>query len=158
MEKIPSLWIFDVDGTMTDGGIYYDNNGNEFKKFNTRDAAAFFALKAVGCKSMVLTGRECAATKKRMQELDIDFIVQGVKDKKTFVDGFLREKNLSYDDVACVGDDWNDLSLMKECGFKACPAGACKEIKQIADYISSLDGGQGAVRDIAETFLVKRNE
>ena len=157
MKKIPFLWIFDVDGTMTDGGVYYDNNGNEFKKFNTRDAAAFFALKEAGCKTMVLTGRECAATKRRMQELGIDFIVQGIKDKKTFVDSFLSEINITYGEVACVGDDLNDLALMNECGFKACPAGACKEIKAVADYISPFDGGQCAVRDIVEAFLVERN-
>ena len=76
--------VIDVDGTLTDAGIYYDEHGNELKKFCTRDAAGFFAAKILGIKTIILTGRECAATLRRMQELKVDHIVQNVKDKVSY--------------------------------------------------------------------------
>lgn len=77
-------WIIDVDGTMTDGGIYYDSNGNEVKKFNTRDAAGIFVCKKLGIKTVVITGRTSKATEKRMSEIKIDYLFQGIKDKLFF--------------------------------------------------------------------------
>ena len=73
--------VIDVDGTMTDGGIYYDENGNELKKFCTKDAAGFFIAKRVGIKTVILTGRECQATTKRMKELQVDYLFQNITDK-----------------------------------------------------------------------------
>lgn len=77
-------FVIDVDGTMTDAGIYYDDSGNELKKFCTKDAAGFFTAHAVGMKIMVLTGRECKAVTRRMQEMSVEFIFQNIKDKKIF--------------------------------------------------------------------------
>ena len=149
------LWIIDVDGTLTDSGIYYDSYGNELKKFSTKDAAGFFSLHALGLETMILTGRECNATLRRLQELNVTYIFQGIKNKKQFLVDFLREKKpeISFDNIACIGDDLNDLDIMQMCGLKACPADSCTEIKSIADYISSINGGHGAVRDIIESYL-----
>lgn len=91
--------IIDVDGTMTDSGIYYDENGNELKKFCTKDAAGFFVAKVSGIKIMVLTGRECKATKRRMQELKVDYIEQGVVDKVNFIKNFMKENNLKKENL-----------------------------------------------------------
>lgn len=82
-------WIIDVDGTMTDSGIYYDENGNEMKKFSTKDAAGFFAARQCGMKIMVLTGRECQAVTRRMSEMGVEYICQNVKDKKTYLKYFI---------------------------------------------------------------------
>lgn len=150
------LWIFDVDGTLTDSGIYYDNNGNELKKFSTKDAAGVFALNCIGAKTMVLTGRECFATERRMKELKVDYIFQNIKDKKRFLLDFLKKENVKLTEVAYIGDDVNDLSVMHMCGYKACPMDACNEIKSIADYISIKNGGNGAVRDIVENYLLNK--
>ena len=79
------LLVIDVDGTMTDGGIYYDNSGNELKKFSTKDAAGFFAAHKAGIKLMVLTGRNCAATAKRMEELQVEFLFQNIRNKAMFL-------------------------------------------------------------------------
>ena len=79
MKRIVKYWVVDVDGTMTDAGIYYDEKGNEIKKFCTKDAAGFFAAQAVGMKVIILTGRECAATTRRMQDLKVDFLFQNIK-------------------------------------------------------------------------------
>ncbi len=148
--------VIDVDGTMTDGGIYYDENGSEIKKFNTRDAAGFFAAKAAGIKIIVLTGRECAATTRRMNELKVDFIFQNIKNKKEFLSVFMEEKNIVRKEIGYIGDDLNDLAPMKLTGYIACPSDSCREIKDIADYISSNKGGHGAVRDIIEHILRER--
>ena len=86
--------IIDVDGTMTDAGIYYDDHGNELKKFCTRDAAGFFAAKQAGIKIMVLTGRECQAVTRRMTELKVDFLYQNIKEKASFLQKFIAENKI----------------------------------------------------------------
>lgn len=149
--------VIDVDGTMTDGGIYYDEHGNEQKKFCTKDAAGFFAAKKVGIKIIVLTGRKCAATERRMRELKVDYLFQNVKDKKKFLETFMNENQIEKTELAYIGDDLNDFPPMTLAGYIACPNDSCLEIKQIANYISSKNGGYGAVRDILEHYLRECN-
>lgn len=151
------LIVIDVDGTMTDAGIYYDENGNELKKFCTRDAAGFFAAHQVGMKIMVLTGRECAATTRRMNELKVEYIYQNVINKAEFLKKFMEENCIIKEELCYIGDDLNDLPSMKLAGYVGCPADSCIEIKQIADYISSVNGGCGAVRDVIEHILRGKN-
>lgn len=147
--------VIDVDGTMTDGGIYYDQQGNEWKKFCTKDAAAYFVCRNVGISTVVITGRESNATARRMDELKIDYVFQEVKEKKTFLQQFMDENNISKDELGYIGDDLNDYASMCMAGFVGCPKDACWEVKQIADYISPVKGGYGAVRDIVEHMLRK---
>lgn len=150
--------VIDVDGTMTDAGIYYDENGNEWKKFCTKDAAGFFAARAVGMKIFVLTGRECAATTKRMQEMKVDFLVQNIKDKVAYLEDFMSKEGITYEEIGYLGDDLNDLICMKRVGFAGCPEDACEEIKEISDYVSGVKGGHGAVRDIISYLLKQRGQ
>ena len=147
--------ILDVDGTLTDGGIYYDEYGNELKKFCTKDAAGIIAAKAVGLKIFVLTGRECFATTRRLKELNVDSLYQNVKDKAEWLSKWKAERNITKDSIGYIGDDLNDLSAMKLCGFIGCPADACEEIRCAATYVSHISGGNGAVRDIIEWYLKK---
>ena len=156
-EKIKYL-VIDVDGTMTDAGIYYDENGNEVKKFCTKDAAGFFTAHAVGMKIMVLTGRECAATARRMKEMKVDFLIQNCKDKITYLDNFCKEQGIIFEEIGYLGDDLNDYTGMKLAGFSGCPKDACEEIKEICDYVSTMKGGHGAVRDIISYLLKQRGE
>lgn len=147
--------VVDVDGTMTDGGVYYDNFGNELKKFCTKDAAGFFAAAQVGIKTLVLTGRDCPATVLRMKELKADFVFQNVKNKLEFLLNFMKENNIVKEELGYIGDDLNDLPPMSLAGYIGCPADACKEVKEIANYISTQHGGNGAVRDVIEHYLRK---
>lgn len=147
------LLVIDVDGTMTDAGIYYDEHGNELKKFCTKDAAGFFAAHQAGIKIMVLTGRKCEATTRRMTELKVDYLYQNVKDKIGFLKQFMAENELDKDEIGYIGDDLNDLPPMKLAGFVGCPADSCPEVIEIAHYVSSLNGGHGAVRDVIEHLL-----
>lgn len=150
--------IIDVDGTMTDGGIYYDEHGNELKKFCTKDAAAYFACKQAGIRTVVITGRMCDATKRRMEELKIDCVFQGVKDKETFIRNFMEEHDIEKTELGYIGDDLNDYSSMKLAGFVGCPKDACQEVRKLANYVSSIPGGNGAVRDIVEHILRESGE
>lgn len=150
--------IIDVDGTMTDAGIYYDEHGNELKKFCTKDAAGYFAARKAGIKLMVLTGRECQATTRRMQEMKFDYIVQNIKDKESYVKDFMEKNGIAREEVGYIGDDLNDLPSMKLCGFVGCPEDACEEVKEQSDYISGVKGGYGAVRDIISAVLKERGE
>lgn len=157
LSKIKYL-VIDVDGTMTDAGIYYDEHGNELKKFCTKDAAGYFAAHLVGIKLMVLTGRECQATTRRMQEMKFDYVVQNIKDKYSYLEDFMKENGILREEIGYIGDDLNDLPPMKLCGFVGCPADACEEVKEYADYVSGIKGGYGAVRDIISAVLKKRGE
>lgn len=150
--------VIDVDGTMTDAGIYYDEHGNELKKFCTKDAAGYFAAKRAGITLMVLTGRECQATLRRMQEMKFDYIVQNIKDKATYLTDFMAANGLVKEDVGFIGDDLNDLPPMKLCGFVGCPADACDEVREYADYVSGINGGSGAVRDVIFAMLKVRGD
>lgn len=150
--------VIDVDGTLTDAGIYYDENGNELKKFCTKDAAGFFAAHAVGIKYMILTGRECAATTRRLTEMKADYLIQNCKDKIAYLQDFITQENISFEEIGYLGDDLNDYTGMKLAGFTGCPEDACEEIKEICDYVSSVKGGHGAVRDIISYLLKQRGE
>lgn len=157
LKKIKYL-VIDVDGTMTDAGIYYDEHGNELKKFCTKDAAGYFTAQRAGIKLMVLTGRECQATTRRMQEMKFDYIVQNIKDKASYLKNFMEQNNIVKQELGYIGDDLNDLPPMKLCGFVGCPEDACEEVKEHADYISGVKGGYGAVRDIISAVLKERGE
>lgn len=156
-EKIKYL-VIDVDGTMTDAGIYYDEHGNELKKFCTKDGAGFFAAHKAGMEILVLTGRECAATTRRMKEMQVDHLVQNCRDKVTYLLQFMAERHISREQMGYLGDDLNDLPAMGLCGFVGCPEDSCVEVKERADYVSSIKGGHGAMRDIIEYLLRSRGE
>ena len=158
MSRKIRLLVIDVDGTMTDGGIYYDDNGNELKKFMVRDAAGFFTARYVGIEIMVLTGRECNATKKRMTEMHVDYLYQNVKEKASFLREFIEKNGYDKSEIGYIGDDLNDLASMRLCGFVASPLDACREVKEVADYISPYKGGRGVIRDVVEYLLRRSGE
>lgn len=157
LKKIKYI-VIDVDGTMTDGGIYYDEHGNETKKFCTKDAAGIFAARNAGIKTIILTGRECKATTRRMAELKVDYVIQNIKIKVDYLKEFMERENISVEELGYIGDDLNDISPMSLAGFVGCPADSCKEVMKRADYISSIKGGYGAVRDVIEYLLTERNQ
>ena len=150
--------VVDVDGTLTDSGVYYDDNGNELKKFSTKDGAGFFAAKEAGIEIIVLTGRACAATTRRMKEMKVTELYQNVLQKKQFLEDYMKEHGIKKEEIGYIGDDINDLSPMSLCGFVGCPANSCREVLQRADYVSPVVGGQGAMRDVVEYILRGRGE
>ncbi len=147
------LLVLDVDGTLTDGGLYLDSTGNEMKKFSVRDGAGLMLARAAGIRVMILTGRESEPVRRRAAELHLDWCVQNCKDKRAYLAAFLAEQGLSKEQAAYVGDDWNDLAAMQLCGFVACPANAAPEVAALADYVCPQKGGDGAVRGAVEYLL-----
>lgn len=115
-------------------------------------------MNAMGIQTVVVTGRKCLATERRMSELKVKYLYQEIREKKAFLEIFIREKEIAFSEIGFIGDDLNDYMAMSVCGFKACPSDACREIKEIADYVSVMDGGRGVVRDIAEYILKSRGQ
>ena len=138
------LLVLDVDGTMTDGGVYYDSTGNELKKFAIKDGAGIVLARAAGMQVMICTGRECEAVRCRAQDLHIDYLFQNVHDKAAFLSRFMAEHSLTKQDVA-----------MALCGFVACPADAAGPVLGRADFICRQKGGEGAVRGTVEEILLR---
>lgn len=155
--KNVKLIVMDVDGTMTDGGVYFDSNGVESKRFDVHDGAGILLAQQVGIEFMILTGRNSVCVERRASELKIKYVYQGVSDKLGFLEGFIQENELSFDQVAYIGDDLNDYRLMQAVGVKVCPSNAVKEIMDICDIQLSKKGGSGAIREFVEILLKDRD-
>ena len=149
------LLILDVDGTMTDGGVYYDATGNELKKFAIKDGAGIVLARAAGIQVMICTGRACEAVRRLAADLHIEYLYQNVADKAAFLRGFLAEHHFSREQAAYCGDDLNDLAAMALCGFVACPADTVDAVRRRADFVCPHRGGEGAVRDAIEEILTR---
>jgi len=145
--------LVDVDGVLTDGGIYYDGNGNELKKFNVKDGQIIKYLKNNLIILGVITGRTSIAVDKRVKELGFDFYRKGISDKVESLNEFLNIYNLKTDEVAYMGDDIIDLAILNLVGFSGTPADSRKYIKERVDFIANSKGGDGAFRDFADYIL-----
>lgn len=151
-EKI-KLIILDVDGTLTDGNIYLDNNGNEMKAFNVKDGFAIAQAIKHGIIFVIVTGRSSELVVNRARELKITEVHQGIKNKTKKINEILEKYDILNEELAYIGDDINDFPAMKLAGFKGVPFDGVQELKEIADFISSACGGKGAVREFVETIL-----
>jgi YrbI family 3-deoxy-D-manno-octulosonate 8-phosphate phosphatase len=147
------LFVVDVDGTLTDAGMYYSSEGEQLKKFNTHDARGLELLGDKGIRIIILTGENSEIVTARARKLGIQDCFIGIKDKHEFLEEFCLVHRYSFADIAYAGDDLNDLECMKRAGFAACPADAVDEIKNVTHYVSPLNAGQGAVRDICDYIL-----
>lgn len=147
------IFVMDVDGTMTDGSMYYSQNGEELKRFFVRDGMGIILLQKAGIKTALLTSEDSDIAKKRGEKLKIDSIITGSKNKTRELKQLVEDFNLEMENVAYMGDDVNDLHAMKLAGFSACPSDAVESVKSISDYASVYPGGRGAVREICELIL-----
>jgi 3-deoxy-D-manno-octulosonate 8-phosphate phosphatase (KDO 8-P phosphatase) len=156
LEKI-KLIVLDVDGTMTDGGIYIDNNQVEAKKFSVKDGAGIVLAQSVGIDFLILTGRSSHCVEQRCKELKIKYIVQGIFNKVDYLKEFATSHNFLPENIAYIGDDLIDLPAMRYVGISACPIDAAEEVKAYCDVVLSHKGGDGAVREFIE-ILLKENK
>lgn len=147
------MLLLDVDGVLTDGRIIYDNNGVESKAFHVRDGHGLKLLQRAGVKVGIITGRESQVVAHRAAELGIDLVYQGVKDKLVPYEEILESHGLSDEQVAYVGDDLVDLPILSRVGLACTVADGVPELKPYVDYISTLAGGAGAVREICDMIL-----
>ena len=149
------LVITDIDGVWTDGGMYYDSQGNETKKFNTSDSAGVLFLKHNHIPLAIMTGEANIIVVNRAKKLNIKHIFLGVKDKLSCAKVLCNELNINLENVAFIGDDINDIHLLKSVGFSACPNNAPVYIKDKVDLVLKTNGGDGAFRIFIETLLNK---
>jgi YrbI family 3-deoxy-D-manno-octulosonate 8-phosphate phosphatase len=156
MQKI-KLFITDIDGVWTDGGMYYDNFDNEFKKFNTSDSAGVLYAKALNIPVAIITGEDTIIVKRRAEKLKIDYLFQGVKNKIVVAHQLVESLGISLADCAYIGDDINDIPLLKAVGFSASPANASVYIKDLVHYVTVAKGGDGAFREFVEHILRQNN-
>lgn len=152
---IPKLVITDIDGVWTDGGMYYDDKGNEWKKFNTSDSAGVLFLRLLNIPVAIMTGENSEAVKRRAEKLKIDFLYLGAKDKVQLATDLCAQERINLDEVAFIGDDLNDIKLLQEVGFSGSPANAPEYVKRHADLVTQKKGGEGAFREFVETILAR---
>ncbi len=150
------LFISDVDGTLTDAGMYYGENGEEFKKFNTHDGKGFELLRKAGIKTGIITSENTKIVENRAKKMKVDYLYQGLehKGKLEIAKEICQKENISLQEVAYIGDDINCKELLQSVGLAACPANALEEIRNIANIIQlSKCGGDGAVREFVSRVV-----
>lgn len=152
------LLVFDVDGTLTNGDITYTSSFEELKTFNVNDGFAIvFWTKYLGKKAAIITGRESKIVEHRAKELKIEYLYQNAKDKLLVLDEILKKENLNYNQVAAIGDDLNDLKMLKKVGLSFTPQSAVDLVKNSVNIVCQKSGGKGAVREMIEYVLKEEN-
>lgn len=147
------LLVLDVDGVLTDGGLYYGPGDVELKRFHTRDGLAMKASPGAGLAIAILTARSSVALTRRVNELGIELVVQGSGDKARDLRRLLTAAEATPEQTAYMGDDLADLGPMKRCGYAIAPADAASDVRAAADLVTQARGGHGAVREAIETLL-----
>ena len=147
------LMAFDVDGVLSDGSLFYTDDGIEIKAFNSVDGLGLNLLKKAGITIAVITGRKARCVEIRMQHLGIDLLFEGVGNKLETMQELLAKLGLKADEAGFMGDDIIDLQVMAACGFSAAPADGHELAKRYARLIASKKGGHGAVREVCEFIL-----
>lgn len=155
-KKIKML-LTDCDGVLTDGGMYYSEYGDELKKFNTKDGMAVAKLREHGIKFGIITGENIQIVHRRAEKLKADVCYIGATDKASVLDEICNKFQLSYNEIAYIGDDLNDLEILKRVGLPCSVASATQLAKQAAIYITQAKGGEGALREVAEVILNAKN-
>lgn len=151
-----TLFLTDVDGTLTDGGMYYSENGECLKKFNTRDGMGFQLLREAGIKTGIITSEITDIVQRRASKLKIDYVIQGQshRGKLAAAEQICRQEGIELCEVAYIGDDINDIEILNAVGLKACPADASSRVKSIKGiHILSKNGGDGAFREFVDLYL-----
>lgn len=150
------LVIFDVDGVMTDGKLYLGPDGAEWRSTHVRDGLGLKNLSQAGLVTAVISGRAAGGLARRLQDLGVSHRYFGQDHKMPLFEELIAQLNLVPEQAAMVGDDTPDLPLLQACGLGFCPADAHSQVRAVADWIAPSNGGQGAVRDIADLILSAR--
>ncbi len=150
------LLILDNDGVLTDGRIIYNDDRIESKNFSAKDGLGIRLLQQTDLKLAVITGRTSQILLKRCSDLDLKLVFQQVRNKLKKTEELMNKLNLKWENIAYLGDDWNDFPVMKRCGISACPADAFSDIKDRVDVVLSHKGGKGAVREFIELILKEK--
>ena len=148
------LVFFDVDGVLTDGGLYFGETGETIKRFHTLDGHGLKLLQRAGIVAAVITGRDSKALRLRLAALGIEHVHYGKEDKQPAAEETLKTLGLDWSQAAAMGDDWPDLPVMQRCALACAPPNAHVEVKAMAHYVTQASGGQGAARELCDLLLV----
>jgi len=146
--------FFDVDGVLTDGGLYFSADGETLKKFNTLDGHGLKLLQRAGITPVVITGRDGKPLRARLQALGISHAHFGTEDKLPAAEQSLQSLGLSWRQAAAMGDDWPDLAVMQRCAFACAPPNAHAETRGLAHHVTRTRGGEGAAREFCDLLLM----
>jgi len=146
--------FFDVDGVLTDGGLYFPESGETIKRFSTLDGHGLKLLQQAGITPAVITGRDSAPLRTRLKALGIEHVRYGTEDKAPAAQAILQSLGLTWEQAAHMGDDWPDLAPMQLAAFACAPSNAHAEVKACADYVTVRAGGHGAARELCDLLLV----
>ncbi|MFM2255039.1 MAG: hypothetical protein RLZZ47_528 [Bacteroidota bacterium] len=152
---LPKLVLTDIDGVWTDAGMYYDQTGNEWKKFSTTDSAGVLFCKQMQIPVGIITGEDTEIVKRRAEKLKVDYLYQGINDKLSVAKTLCDELQISLSEVAYIGDDLGDIELLKAVGFSAAPANAPEYIQALVHCVTRKSGGEGAFREFVEEILTR---
>lgn len=147
------LLLLDVDGVLTDGRLYFNNSGDEFKAFSTLDGQGIKLLQSSGVRVGIITGRQSQLVARRAEDLGVTLLIQGREDKWQALNELLQEQPVPLEDIAFMGDDWPDLGVMSRVGLALTVANAHPSVAQRAHWQSQLKGGEGAVREACDLLL-----
>ena len=146
--------FFDVDGVLTDGGLYFSESGETLKRFHSLDGQGLKLLQQVGITPVVITGRDTPALRLRLKALGITHARFGTEDKRPAAEEFLQTLGLNWSQAAAMGDDWPDLPVMQRVAFACAPANGHAQAKALAHHITTERGGEGAARALCDLLLV----
>lgn len=151
------ILVMDVDGTLTDGKIYIGADGEVMKSFDIKDGYGIHnILPQYGIIPVIITGRTSTIVEHRAKELGIEHLYQGVTDKAACLHEMADTLCVPLEEVACIGDDLNDLSMMELCGVKGCPSDAIPRLRKVCDYVCTAPGGHGAVRNFIDWLITQK--
>lgn len=150
---LPKLILTDIDGVWTDGGMYYDQTGNELKKFNTYDSAGVLFAHLLNIPVGIMTGENTDIVSRRAKKLKVDYLFQGCSNKLETALTLCKAQGISIKDVAYIGDDLNDIQMLESAGISGAPASAPKYIQQLATIKLTKKGGEGAFREFIEIII-----
>ena len=152
---LPKLILTDIDGVWTDGGMYYDQMGNEWKKFNTSDSAGVLFAHRLNIPVGIITGEETQIVARRSDKLHVDYLFQNSKDKLAITQTLCEELHITLKDVAYIGDDIGDMSLLKQVGYAGVPASAPDYVRALGNVPLTKKGGEGVFREFVEKIIGK---
>ncbi|MEW6509326.1 MAG: HAD hydrolase family protein [Bacteroidota bacterium] len=149
--------VLDVDGVLTDGGLYYTAEGHEFKRFHAHDGFGIVRGREAGLTFAIISGRSTPIVEARASVLRIDEVIQGVEDKVTAMRAIQSRRGLADEEIAFIGDDLFDIPLLRVVGLSAAPKNALPAVKRTVDYVTRTAGGEGAAREFIDFILARRN-
>lgn len=149
------LVAFDVDGVLTDGSLTFDENGHEYKTFNAKDGQGIVNLHKAGIITAIITARNNGTVEHRAKNLNITELHQGSKNKIETLENIMKKYNINFEEIAYMGDDLPDICILEKVHLKGCPNDAVDEVKAVANFISTKNGGRGAVREFCDYILKK---